>query len=212
MANPDPNLAQFVQAQDAAAASAGTPPLTDAAMATAYSAQAPTARQGPVWVTYTYLSTRTDLFGAGAINVAGTMRLALTAWVSAPDLSVANAALPNPGALAIINDRLAGATGLDWTDSATPGLLSIFASGVDSAHPPILTSAQSAALLGMGWVVYSAVASDVTAARAAIAQQATANVTLTALEAYASFVRAQVNAYVAGTVSSLPTVPTPGGN
>lgn len=129
------------------------PSFTAAELRDAHNAQAPEPKSGPVYVTYLSLGKETSVFGPAAINVVGTIAEKLAAWCEAPDLSLINPALPNPGALKRIHGRLDGSPGVDFTDAATPGLLSIFASGIDADHQPIITSEHAAGMLALGYML-----------------------------------------------------------
>jgi hypothetical protein len=130
----------------------------------------------PIFATYASIGEMkgTNQFGTNAGNVAGAMSTGLQAWAANPtDLSTLNPAFPNPGFLAILQKRMEGSTGLDFTSSDTPGMLQLFSVGVTQAgFAPILTSAQAAVLLAIGYKIPSYQLADVTAARAWMARQA----------------------------------------
>lgn len=163
------------------------------------------AKPGPVYVTYVYIGTLAALLGPAAGNIAGSMHDGLAAWCAAPDLSVSNPSLPNPGQLAIIHARLSGSLGVDLTDPTAPGLLSLFASGIDAQHPPLLSADQSAALLTLGYDVYGPTAQDVTDVRAILALNAAKDARMTAVETWASYARNAVD--TAASINALPAVP-----
>jgi len=141
------------------------PAATDAEVVALHNGQLPTPRSGPVYITYLAIGERVDLFGEAAGNVAGTLRSGMEAWAAGVDLSGYSPALPNPGQLQILHDRLKGAVGVDLTSAKTPGLLNLFTTGIPGVHAPLLTIDQAAALLALGYYIPPIV--DVPAVQAA---------------------------------------------
>lgn len=132
----------------------------------------PKASSPATYVTYTSISVDTGRFGAGAINLAGEMRQTLKVWTTAADLSQINPALPNPGALETIHDRLAGATGLDLSNEQAPALITLFATGVDPTHPPLMSMEQGMLLLSIGYDLPSATEEEIDIERRQIESEA----------------------------------------
>ena len=173
--------------------------MADADAAVAISARPPVARPGPVNVTYLFLDTLPAPLGG---NAAGDLRTGLEAWRDGIDLSTLNPVLPNRGRLSTLHSRLAGYPGVDLTAADAPSIVGLLASGVPGVHPPLLTPAQAAALLSLGYVVQGPVtADDVAAARAALAQQAA--------ERADNAVRDKIAAAAAGTANEYARQPGP---
>lgn len=147
------------------------PAMSNAEIVAAYNAIPPTARPGPIYVTYLAIGERPE-FGNDAGNVAGSLRMGLEQWIAGPDLSAFDSRLPNVGQLLNLHDRLKGDLGADLTSVKTPGLLSLFVSGVPGVHAPLLTAEHAAALLAIGYVVSSTTLEQVQAERTAMAREA----------------------------------------
>lgn len=162
----------------------------------------PMEPRGSAFVTYTLLGTRTDLFGPTAMAVAGALRDAIEAWIAAPVVP-----FPGRGVLKTINDRLAGATGLDLSDASAPTLIDVLTSGIDEEHPPILTSEIAALLLSIGWVSVTPVdEADVAAARASINLLASLNTLRDQVNAIVGKVDVLFDRYRAGEVFDVPSL------
>lgn len=142
------------------------PAATADEIAGLFNAQVPTPKVSDKssFVTYVSIGTRRDLFGDDAGNMAGKLHDGLAAWAAAPDISSLAPGLPNPGYLSILHARLSGAIGLDLSDTSTPAMLGVLTSGIDAAHPPLLTADQAAALLSIGYDVVVPVTAEIVVA------------------------------------------------
>lgn len=174
------------------------PDASDVEIADLHNGQAPTPKESGPATYVTYLSIGDDVgrFGPDAMNMAGRLRAGLAEWIAGPDLSQIDPALPCPGALQTLDDRLAGSPGVDVSSLTAPGMLALFVAGVAPVGlSPLLTQATADAMATIGWDVPPTInAADVTTERARLALTNAKDAAMVVIEQRTAADRTAVNA------------------